>query len=144
MIIPAILPARGTDDVERPIVASRSMPSIPRAVPASAVRQLLAAINRRSAVGRRDYATVLLLACLGLRANEVVSLELGDIDWEAGDALHFLSDRYRRDPGRGVRAGPQRSCLVGRGRLIVPVTEGRSRDGAFIVPAGVAHDERLP
>jgi integrase/recombinase XerD len=67
-----------------PTVANWSMPSIPRAIPAEAVRQLLASINRRSAVGRRDYAILLLLARLGLRASEVVSLELGDIDWEAG------------------------------------------------------------
>jgi site-specific recombinase XerD len=67
-----------------PTVASWSMPSIPRAIPADAVRQLLASINRRSSVGRRDYAILLLLARLGLRSSEVVSLELDDIDWETG------------------------------------------------------------
>jgi site-specific recombinase XerD len=60
------------------------MPSIPRAIPAVAVRQLLRSISRRTAVGRRDYAIVLLLARLGLRAGEVVHLELEDIDWNAG------------------------------------------------------------
>jgi integrase/recombinase XerD len=35
-------------------------------------------------VGRRDYAILLLLARLGLRASEVVSLELDDFDWAAG------------------------------------------------------------
>jgi integrase/recombinase XerD len=47
-------------------------------------RQLLSSINRRTAIGRRDYAIVPLLARLGLRAGEVASLELGDIDWKAG------------------------------------------------------------
>lgn len=67
-----------------PAVANWSMPSIPRAIPADAVRRLLASINRRTAMGRRDYAILLLLARLGLRASEVVRLELEDIDWNAG------------------------------------------------------------
>jgi integrase/recombinase XerD len=67
-----------------PTVASWSMSSIPRAIPVDTVRQLLASINRRTAVGRRNYALVLVLARLGLRASEVVHLELDDIDWDAG------------------------------------------------------------
>jgi site-specific recombinase XerD len=67
-----------------PAVANWSMPSIPRAIGDEQVRQLLASIDRRTAMGRRDYAIVLLLARLGLRANEVSGLELEDINWEAG------------------------------------------------------------
>lgn len=67
-----------------PVVANWSMTSIPRAIPAAAVRQLLASISRRTATGRRDYAIILLLARLGLRASEVVFLELDDIDWGVG------------------------------------------------------------
>ena len=60
------------------------MPSIPRAIAADQVRQLLASIDRRTAIGRRDYAILLLLARLGLRSGEVASLKLDDIDWNAG------------------------------------------------------------
>ncbi|MEQ1862951.1 MAG: site-specific integrase [Chthoniobacteraceae bacterium] len=67
-----------------PSVANWSMPSIPRAIPAASVRQLLASINRQTARGRRDYAILLLLARLGLRASEVAFLELDDLDWEGG------------------------------------------------------------
>ncbi|MBI4485227.1 MAG: tyrosine-type recombinase/integrase, partial [Acidobacteria bacterium] len=67
-----------------PAVANWSMTSIPRAIPAEQVRQLLASIRRRTAIGRRDYAIVLLLARLGLRASEVAFLELDDVDWNAG------------------------------------------------------------
>lgn len=67
-----------------PTVANWSMTSIPRAIPADAVRRLLASVNRRTATGCRDYAILLLLARLGLRAGEVVRLELEDIDWNAG------------------------------------------------------------
>ncbi|MBE3088191.1 MAG: tyrosine-type recombinase/integrase, partial [Chloroflexi bacterium] len=67
-----------------PIVANWSRSSIPRAISADAVRQLLASISRRTSVGRRDYAILLVLARLGLRAGEVVRLELDDIDWNTG------------------------------------------------------------
>lgn len=67
-----------------PSVANWSMPSIPRAIPAASVRQLLASINRQTARGRRDYAILLLLARLGLRASEVALLELDDLDWAGG------------------------------------------------------------
>ena len=67
-----------------PIVANWSMPSIPRAIGADQVRQLLSSINRCTAIGRRDYAILLLLARLGLRSGEVAFLDLDDIDWGAG------------------------------------------------------------
>ena len=67
-----------------PVVANWSMSSIPRAIHADQVRQLLAGINRRSAMGCRDYAILLLLARLGLRSGEVAFLELDDIDWSTG------------------------------------------------------------
>jgi site-specific recombinase XerD len=67
-----------------PTVANWSMPSIPRAIAPDQVQRLLDSIDRRTAVGRRDYAILLLLARLGLRASEVVFLELEDIDWQTG------------------------------------------------------------
>jgi integrase/recombinase XerD len=67
-----------------PIVANWSMTSIPRAICADHVRQLLASIDRHTALGRRDYAVLLLLARLGLRSSEVAFLELDDIDWNTG------------------------------------------------------------
>jgi integrase len=67
-----------------PVVANWSMSSIPRAIPADQVRQLLAGIDRRTAMGCRDYAILLLLARLGLRSGEVAFLELDDIDWKTG------------------------------------------------------------
>ena len=66
-----------------PVVANWSMSSIPRAIAPDQVRRLLVSVDRRTALGRRDYAILLLLARLGLRSGEVVSLELDDIDWNA-------------------------------------------------------------
>ena len=62
--------------------------SLPRSVPAADVEQLMTVAATRarfSAVGRRDYAIVLLLARLGLRRGEVAGLRLDDIDWRAGE-----------------------------------------------------------
>lgn len=67
-----------------PTVANWSMTSIPRAISPDQVRRLLASVNRHKAVGRRDYAILLLLARLGLRASEVAGIALEDIDWSAG------------------------------------------------------------
>lgn len=67
-----------------PTVANWSMTSIPRAISPDHVRRLLASIDRRTALGRRDYAILLLLARLGLRSSEVALLELDDIDWKTG------------------------------------------------------------
>lgn len=78
-----------------PVVANWSMASIPRAIAPEQVRQLLASIDRRTAMGRRGYAILLLLARLGLRSGEVAFLELDDLDWNAGQ-LSVRSKRGRR------------------------------------------------
>jgi integrase/recombinase XerD len=51
------------------------------------VEQVLRACNPKTPVGRRDHAILLLLARLGLRAGEVVALELDDIQWRTGEIL---------------------------------------------------------
>ncbi len=67
-----------------PTVPNWSKVEIPRALPTAQVELVLSKCNRKTATGRRDYAILLLLARLGLRAGEVASLKLDDIDWEAG------------------------------------------------------------
>ena len=78
-----------------PEVASWSMAEIPRGISADQVRKLLASIDRGSAVGRRGYAILMLLARLGLRAGEVRLLELDDIDWTS-ETLALQSKGGRR------------------------------------------------
>jgi len=68
-----------------PSVAGWSMASIPRAMPADCVRQLLDESKTwHTPAGLRDRAVLLLLARLGLRAREIVRLDLDDIDWSQG------------------------------------------------------------
>ena len=57
---------------------------LPRALPWDTVRALLDSIGRATPMGRRDYAIFLLMATYGLRACEVVTLTLDDVEWRAG------------------------------------------------------------
>jgi integrase/recombinase XerD len=70
-----------------PSVAGWRDAGLPQALESGAVRALLACCDRRRAVGRRDYAILTVLLRLGLRAGEVAAMELGDIDWRAGEIL---------------------------------------------------------
>lgn len=56
--------------------------NVPRSISWDEVRRVLDCVDRRSAMGRRDYAMLLLLVTYGLRANEVACLTLDDIDWQ--------------------------------------------------------------
>lgn len=57
---------------------------LPRALPWDTVQALLKAVDRTTPMGRRDYAMFLLIATYGLRACEVVTLTLDDVEWRAG------------------------------------------------------------
>jgi site-specific recombinase XerD len=60
------------------------------------VELILTRCDRSKPAGRRDYAILLLLARLGLRAGEVAGLELGDIDWRSGE-IRVLGKGLLRD-----------------------------------------------
>ncbi len=67
-----------------PTVADWRRSGVPKYLPAEQVETLLASCDQRTLAGQRDYAILLLLARLGLRAGEVVHLRLEDIDWTEG------------------------------------------------------------
>ena len=81
-------------------------------------------------MGRRDYAVLLLLLRLGLRAGEVAALRLDDIDWRAGEiVVHGKGRRIDRlplpaDVGEAIAAYLRRGrpaahggrCSCGRSR----------------------------
>lgn len=58
------------------------MAEIPRSIPWKDVQRMLEAVDRRAAVGKRDYAILLLLVTYGLRSREIAALTLDDVDWE--------------------------------------------------------------
>ncbi len=68
-------------------VANWQQSTVPKYLTRKEVERVLKACDRRTAVGRRNYAILLLLARLGLRAGEVVGLQLEDINWRAGEIL---------------------------------------------------------
>lgn len=67
-----------------PTIATWSLSTVPKFLPADQIQRVVDACPRDTAVGTRNYAILLLLARLGLRAGEVVALTLDDIDWEVG------------------------------------------------------------
>lgn len=75
---------RGSADAV-PRIAQWREATVPRFPTPAAVDALLASCDRSTVVGARDYAVLLLLARLGLRAIEVSRLELSDLDWRAGE-----------------------------------------------------------
>jgi|AntDryMetagUQ255_1029468.scaffolds.fasta_scaffold02501_2 site-specific recombinase XerD len=76
-----------------PVATWRGGALVPTMSPAD-VDRLLASCDRSTTSGRRDLAVLVLLARLGLRAGEVAALELGDVDWRAGEIV--VSGKARR------------------------------------------------
>ncbi|MCA1679460.1 MAG: site-specific integrase [Actinobacteria bacterium] len=70
-----------------PSVADLRDRSLPRGLEPGAVKKLLASCDRRRLVGRRDFAILLLLSRLGLRAGEVAGLRIDDVDWRRGELV---------------------------------------------------------
>ena len=75
-----------TNDLVRSVPRGRiyRQASIPRAINWAEVERLLASIDRRNDLGKRDYAILTLLTSYGLRAREIVALCLDDLDWTHG------------------------------------------------------------
>jgi site-specific recombinase XerD len=107
-----------------PSVAGWRLSGLPKGLEPGQLRQLLACCDRRTLTGRRDYAIMLLLARLGLRAGEVAGLGLDDIDWRRGEiAVRGKGNRGERLP-LPADVGAAIAAYLRRGR---PATaEGRS------------------
>ncbi len=68
-----------------PAVATwATTPALPRAISPEHAQRAIDSCDLGTAIGLRDRAILLVLARLGLRANEVIALQLGDCDWDRG------------------------------------------------------------
>jgi integrase/recombinase XerD len=131
--------------------------ALPRPLEAVELKRLLAGCDRRTAIGRRDFAMLVLLCRLGLRCAEVAGLALEDIDWRAGelviygkghreDRLPLPVDvgeaiagylRRGRPASAGGRAvfvrvlGPHRALTAGAVNWVVAVAARRAGLGAL-------------
>ena len=70
-----------------PRLASSRKHSLPRHLEPGVIRMLLAATRGDRPRDLRDYAMLLLMVRLGLRAQEVLVIRLDDIEWGAGRML---------------------------------------------------------
>lgn len=106
-----------------PSYASWRQASLPRALAPAQTARLLASCDRRTRRGRRDYAVLVCLSRLGLRAGEVAALGLDDIDWRAGEVVvHGKGPRVERLP-LPVDVGEAIAGYLQRGRPDAPGRE---------------------
>jgi len=70
-----------------PKAAQRWDARLPRHLSPEGVEAVLASVRSNPRHGARDYAMLLLMARLGLRAAEVIAIQLDDINWRAGELL---------------------------------------------------------
>jgi integrase/recombinase XerD len=113
-------------------VTGRRRSPLPKGISQADARALLACCDRRRPIGRRDYAVLVTLLRLGLRASEAAALTLEDIDWRAGEiTVHGKGRRDERLPlpadvgeaivaylARGRPAGGRREVFL---RTVAPV-----------------------
>lgn len=101
-------------------VTGRSPSPLPTGVGPAAAAALLGSCDRRTAAGRRDYAVILTLARLGLRAGEVAGLRLDDLDWRAGQlTVRGKGHRIDRLP-LPADVGQAIAGYLHRGRPVTP------------------------
>lgn len=130
-------------------VSGRRRSLLPQGIKPSEARALLRACDRRRAIGRRDYAVILLMLRLGLRASEVATLRLEDLDWQAGQlTVHGKGSRVDELP-LPVDVGEAIAAYLRRGRpreatvrsvflRVQPPQVALTRGGVTAIVAGAA------
>jgi site-specific recombinase XerD len=97
-------------------VSGRRRSLLPQGITPIESRLLLSACDRRRATGRRDYAVIVLMLRLGLRATEGATLRLEDLDWRAGQlTVHGKGGRVDQLP-LPVDVGEVIAAYLRRGR----------------------------
>lgn len=136
-------------------VTGRRRSSLPRRISDKDAAALVASCDRRRADGRRDYAILLSLLRLGLRAGEVARLSLDDIDWRTGVVVvHGKGRRLDRlplpaDVGAAIVGYLQRGRPEGTGeravflRSLAPIGP-MGRGGVACVVRRACHRVGLP
>ena len=83
--------ATGRHDVDLsgavPRMHAARAPGLPRLVDPTTVVRLLDSCDRSTSLGLRDFAILTLMVRLALRANEIASMGLDDVNWRAGELL---------------------------------------------------------
>jgi site-specific recombinase XerD len=116
-----------------PSAASWRLAGLPRALEPWQVRRLLGSCDRRTATGRRDFAMLLVLARLGLRAGEVAALRLEDVDWRAGEIVVRGKGRRSERLPLPADVGEPVAAYLRRGR------PASAQDGSVFVRVKAPH-----
>ncbi len=66
-----------------PSIRAWDLTALPEHLTFDQITQVLNSCDKNSNIGLRDYAVIVLLSRLGLRANEIALLKLNDINWHA-------------------------------------------------------------
>ena len=104
-----------------PRIAHWRLATLPKSLSAEQIERMLLGCRRDTGGGRRDYAVLLLLSRLGLRAEELRRLTLDDIHWQRGELTV-------RGKGRGPEPMPL-PADVGEA-LAAYLTHGRPASGS--------------
>jgi len=78
-----------------PTIPEWRLSTLPRYLPSTDVDRVISSCNLDKPWGVRDRAVLLLLARLGLRASDIVTITLDDLDWDAGTVR--VRAKSRRD-----------------------------------------------
>ena len=117
-----------------PTVRDTRRSTLPVPLTAAQLRQLLLGIDQKKRAGLRDYAMILCLAQLGLRAKEVADLTLDDIDWRAG-TITVRSSKVRRSSMLPLPT-PVGRAITAYLRKQRPTTSARQVFVRHLVPVG--------
>ena len=127
-----------------PPISGHHREALPTYLTRSELRQLLGAFDRRTTVGKRDYAIGLCLARLGLRAGEVAGLTLDDVDWHQG-RVRLKATKGRRERllplpaevGQALAAYLRRARPSGPSRALFRALDGQRPLSAARLSHGV-------
>jgi len=100
-----------------PAVATwATTPSLPRAISPEHAQRAIDSCDRRTSLGLRDRAVLLLLARLGLRAHEIIAFKLEDCDWDSGSLRVHGKGGHERLLPMPADVGEAIAAYLSRGR----------------------------
>jgi site-specific recombinase XerD len=79
-----------------PRIHKWKLSTIPTCLQKAEIDKIISVFDRKTAIGKRDYAIARCLIDLGLRCSEVASLQLENIDWRLG-TLHLPKGKTHQE-----------------------------------------------